>query len=66
MSLILLMIACSTPSEAGPPKAAGPDPNAPAALPPVGPGQAAAVFAGGCFWCMESDFDGLEGVVATT
>ena len=25
-----------------------------------------AVFAGGCFWCMEPPFDELEGVVATT
>lgn len=38
----------------------------PAALPEPGPGQAVAIFAGGCFWCMESDFDKLPGVVATT
>ncbi|ESR26707.1 peptide-methionine (S)-S-oxide reductase MsrA [Lutibaculum baratangense] len=25
-----------------------------------------AIFAGGCFWCTESDFDHVEGVVATT
>ena len=24
-----------------------------------------AVFAGGCFWCMESDFDKVDGVVST-
>jgi peptide-methionine (S)-S-oxide reductase len=36
------------------------------ALPPPGRGQAAAVFAGGCFWCMEPPFDALAGVVATT
>jgi len=29
-------------------------------------GQAVATFAGGCFWCTESDFDKLKGVVATT
>lgn len=27
---------------------------------------ATAVFAGGCFWCMEPPFDALPGVVATT
>lgn len=34
--------------------------------PPVQAGQAAAVFAGGCFWCMEKPFDNVEGVVSTT
>jgi peptide-methionine (S)-S-oxide reductase len=28
-------------------------------------GQAVATFAGGCFWCVESDFDHVPGVVAT-
>lgn len=27
---------------------------------------ATAIFAGGCFWCVESDFDGVAGVVDTT
>lgn len=27
---------------------------------------ATATFAGGCFWCTESDFDKVEGVVSTT
>lgn len=25
-----------------------------------------ATFAGGCFWCLESDFDKVEGVISTT
>jgi peptide-methionine (S)-S-oxide reductase len=29
------------------------------------PRQAAAVFAGGCFWCMEPPFDKLPGVIST-
>jgi peptide-methionine (S)-S-oxide reductase len=35
---------------------------APASVPP---GQAVAIFAGGCFWCMEPPFDDLPGVSAT-
>jgi peptide-methionine (S)-S-oxide reductase len=30
------------------------------------PLEAAATFAGGCFWCMEPPFDRIEGVIATT
>lgn len=35
---------------------------------PVAQGKttATAVFAGGCFWCMEPPYDALPGVVATT
>ena len=29
-------------------------------------GQAEAIFAGGCFWCMEPPFDKLDGVISTT
>ncbi len=30
------------------------------------PKQAVATFAGGCFWCVESDFDHVKGVLSTT
>ena len=36
-----------------------------APAPKVPPGDEVATFAGGCFWCMESDFDKVPGVVAT-
>jgi len=29
-------------------------------------GHAVATFAGGCFWCVEADFDKVDGVIATT
>ena len=37
-----------------------------APLPQPMAGQEVAIFAGGCFWCIESDFDKVPGVVATT
>jgi peptide-methionine (S)-S-oxide reductase len=30
------------------------------------PGEAVAIFAGGCFWCMEPPYDKLPGVISTT
>jgi peptide-methionine (S)-S-oxide reductase len=43
---------------------------APMAAPPADaaatdPHRAVAIFAGGCFWCMESDFDKVPGVLET-
>jgi peptide-methionine (S)-S-oxide reductase len=32
---------------------------------PANPRQAVATFAGGCFWCLESDFDPIPGVIST-
>lgn len=33
---------------------------------PLAPDRAVATFAGGCFWCVESDFDHVPGVLSTT
>jgi peptide-methionine (S)-S-oxide reductase len=40
--------------------------HAQTAKPAVTPAHAKAIFAGGCFWCMEHPFDILPGVVSTT
>ena len=39
--------------------------TAPAAA-PMAAGTAKATFAGGCFWCVEADFDKVAGVLSTT
>jgi peptide-methionine (S)-S-oxide reductase len=37
-----------------------------AAVPAFAQATAKATFAGGCFWCVESDFDKVPGVISTT
>jgi peptide-methionine (S)-S-oxide reductase len=39
---------------------------APAETTPAATHTAKAIFAGGCFWCVESDFDKVDGVLSTT
>ena len=46
--------------------AAQPASAAGAAIASMPAGTARAVFAGGCFWCVESDFDKVGGVLSTT
>jgi len=58
MAVCLGLVACG-PGQASSPEDA-PSPGA------SDPGTAVAIFAGGCFWCMEGPFDALEGVVSTT
>ena len=60
MALRTLFMALAGVLLAGPLQAA---PETPAA---AQPGSAVAVFAGGCFWCTESDFDKVPGVLSTT
>lgn len=40
--------------------------STPAVAPKPAAGQEVATFAGGCFWCVEADFDKIDGVVHTT
>jgi peptide methionine sulfoxide reductase msrA/msrB len=35
-------------------------------VPPAAPGSGTAIFAGGCFWCEETAFEGLDGVLSVT
>jgi methionine-S-sulfoxide reductase len=47
-------------TEAAPSEAAA---DGTAAASPLPEGQAEAIFAGGCFWCMETAYEGVDGVL---
>src|ERR1043165_1676289 len=55
-ALLSSLLACSACAQGGHTRQAPPPPA----------GQAAAVFAGGCFWCMETAFEGMPGVFSVT
>ena len=60
-ALVAIVIGISATMLPGGPRAQG----SAAAVPPQA-GLAKATFAGGCFWCVESDFDKVPGVMSTT
>lgn len=60
----LLVLGVALTSASGMVASAGTQVSAPAAIPD--PTPAIAIFAGGCFWCMEPPFDELPGVISTT
>jgi peptide-methionine (S)-S-oxide reductase len=55
----LLLLSCTSSSDAEAPAAVAPDSTLPAAVADT------ATFAGGCFWCMEPPYDEVDGVAAT-
>jgi peptide-methionine (S)-S-oxide reductase len=60
-ALSATLVGCS--SAATPPSAPQPQAAAPIVAPQ---NTATAIFAGGCFWCMEKPFDQIAGVISTT
>jgi peptide-methionine (S)-S-oxide reductase len=67
LNLITLTACSSAPADAAPGAASQPaSRDAFAELPNVPPGAEEAIFAGGCFWCMESSFEEIDGVLAVT
>ena len=69
LALTTAGFACQTAAETPPKDAPASAPTTASAdgttlAPPAPEGQATAIFAGGCFWCMEGPFEKIEGVSA--
>jgi peptide-methionine (S)-S-oxide reductase len=60
--LPLLLIGCGAAASS----ASSSSSKAAASVTPAPANAATAIFAGGCFWCMEKPFDQMPGVVSTT
>lgn len=62
VGFVLLCVGCAASgATAEPANNGGKTPRAPA----LQTGEAEAIFAGGCFWCMETAFEGVEGVLSS-
>lgn len=61
LAALLIALAAATPALS--PRIASAQASPPAsATTPTGPAMRTAIFAGGCFWCMEGPFEALDGV----
>ena len=63
-SLVLFSLIAALAAGSGYAQETAPRPDAAAGNAPIR--QAVAVLAGGCFWCLESDLDKVDGVISTT
>src|SRR5574340_1368298 len=61
-SSLLTLAACDQSNAQNKSANSNPSGNGAAASAPAG----IAIFAGGCFWCTEADFDKVPGVISTT